>query len=175
MFVKVNRRNTNIHGNNTHFRRKSVLESKFCGKVKKTHPWWDSNYVLYILHTCMHIYTYAYIRIHIHTHTRTHTYAFLFADPAIPPRSVEVLSANVSAHNGRLSTTGHPVLLSMNSMDNGLPPSYLQPTSPPSYGEYESYPTPIPLDETAEPPCIYTPSDDDNPMSEVRVDIILII
>ena len=54
-------------------------------------------------------------------------------------------------------------------MDNGPPPSYLQPTAPPSYGEYESYSTPFPLDETPESPCIYTPSDDDNPMSEVRV------
>ena len=112
-----------------------------------------------------------HFKLYIHTniYIYIYTYIFIFADPAIPPRSVEVLSANVSVHNGRLSTTGHPVLLSVNSMDNGPPSSHLQPTAPPSYSEYESYSTPFPLDETPEPPCIYTPSDDDNPMSEVRV------
>ena len=52
----------------------------------------------------------------------------------------------------------------MNSADNGSPPSYQQQTAPPSYGEYESYSNPVPIDEP-EPPSIYSPPD---PVPEVR-------
>ena len=115
------------------------------------------------IHIQKHIYK--YLRMHKHAHI--HAYIFIFADEADQP--IEVLSVNQADHNGQPSTTGHPVHLSVNSMDDGPPPSYRKPTAPPSYDEWESYSAPFPLDETPEPPSIYSPPDDDNPMPEVRV------
>ena len=89
-----------------------------------------------------------------------------FVGPRAPQRSEDV-PVNLQAQNGPPSTTGQPVQSSVNSADNGLVPSYLEQTAPPSYGDYEDYSTPLPLDETPEPSSIYVPPEDDNPVPEV--------